>query len=400
MQFPADFLWGTATSAYQTEGYNTNSDWWYWEKGKYPKSKRKAFIGETSGMACDSYNRYEEDFNFAKNMNNNAIRFSIEWARIEPRKGEWDQTEVEHYKKVIKAAKERGLKTFVTLHHFTKPIWFSKLGGWLNPFAPKWFANYAKKCAEEYSDYIDFFITLNEPQVYSLQAYWRATWTPKIKCKLFALISQLTQIKAHKKAYTAIKFVDNSAKVGLSKHIVRYERVTNDRGKASICTKLVCKVLHYLTTNFFLDPIKKHLDFIGLNYYFTAWMKNFKEKNPEMESSDLGWILYPEGLKHILLNLKKYNLPIYITEHGLADAWDQKRQWYINESLKFVYEAMESGVDVRGYLHWSLIDNFEWHIGFWPKFGLIEIDREHNLTRKPRPSFYMYSQICRTGKVE
>jgi beta-glucosidase/6-phospho-beta-glucosidase/beta-galactosidase len=197
-----------------------------------------------------------------------------------------------------------------------------------------------------------------------------------------------------------MKAVNQDIKVGIAKNIVWYETWKNEKGKSNILSKVMRNIIKYLTGTFFLRPIRKHLDFIGVNYYFTAWIKNFKENNPHDNVNDLGWTLHAPGIKPALLSLKKYKLPIYITEHGLADAWDQKRPGYIKESLAYIYEAMQEGADVKGYLHWSLIDNFEWHIGFWPKFGLIEIDRDHNLARRPRPSYYMYSQICKTGTVE
>jgi beta-glucosidase len=399
MQFPKDFLWGTATAAHQIEGNNTNSDWWHWEKEQFAYNKNKKRPEEDSDTACDSYNRYEEDFELARQMNNNAIRISIEWSRIEPKQGEWDQREIAHYKKVLHVAREKGLKPFVTLQHFTKPLWFAKKGGWLNPFITKYFPRYVKKCAEELGELAEAFITINEPQVYVMQSYLKGVWPPQKKNRVYSFISQMNLMNAHRKAYRAIKSVNKTYKVGIAKNIVWYEAKPSATGRTSLVDRLTARFMNYIGDEFFLLPIKSHLDFIGLNYYFSAWMHNFRENNLNDEMSDMGWWLRPSGIKNVLLDLRKHKLPIYITEHGLADAWDIKRQNYIKESLGYIHEAIQGGANVKGYFHWSLIDNFEWHVGFWPKFGLIEIDRKNNLQRKPRPSYYMYAEICKTGIV-
>ena len=216
MQFHHDFIWGTAMSAHQTEGNNTNSDWWQWEhSGTAPM--------EPSNEACDSYNRYEEDFELCKNLNNNAVRISVEWARLEPKEGIFDQGAFDHYKKVLKAAKDRGLKTFVTLHHFTNPVWFSKKGGWLNLKSSYYFARYANKCAKELKDVIDVFLTINEPQVYAYETCVVAQWPPCYKNILFNLVMQLNFIRAHNQAYKNIKKVTNTP-VGIVKNIPWFNR--------------------------------------------------------------------------------------------------------------------------------------------------------------------------------
>ncbi len=391
-QFPKDFLWGTATSAYQIEGNNKKSDWWAWEhrnknKGKWPL--------EPSLLACDSYRRFEEDFDLAVELNNNAIRIGLEWARLEPEPGKFDQKELAHYKKVLQAAKDRGLKTFVTLHHFTNPVWIADMGGWVNPKVTNHFAKYTKKCAEEFRDMIDFYITVNEPQVYSLLAFLLARWVPQSHNPFKVLLVQKNMRRAHQKAYLAIKEVANYP-VGLVKNIAWYEPSSSSKNPLD---KVASGILRFLNNDFFLKPIKDELDFLGLNYYFSNKLKNLRIQNPNDKISDLGWWLETKGIKKVLLDLKRYQIPIYITENGLADAQDKYRTWYLRGILKSCAQARDKGVDLKGYFHWSLIDNYEWAEGYRPRFGLVEIDRENNLQRKPRPSFYEYAKICKSGTI-
>jgi beta-glucosidase len=396
-KFPHGFLWGTATSAHQTEGNNKNSDWWRWEKTKYPSSKISTteyqYPLEESGIACDSYNRYEEDFDLSVKLNNNAIRISIEWARIEPEEGKFNEKEIEHYKKVLIAARNRKLKTFVTLHHFTNPLWFAEKKSWLNIKAPYYFSRYANRCALEFGKLVDVFFTINEPQVYISQSFFKGQWYPCKKNYIYSLLGQINMMRAHIWAYKAIKSVNSKYTVGLVKHIVWYNPVSK------IWDRIFCKILDFLVCDFFLIPISRHLDVLGVNFYFSTFINNLKTSNLDDRNSDLNWWIWPKGLEKVLLWLKKYNRPIYVTENGLADAKDKNRKDFIRDMLISVNKAIKEGSDVKGYFHWSLIDNYEWHHGFWPRFGLVEIDRVNSLERKPRPSFYYYSDICKENKV-
>lgn len=397
LKFPDGFLWGAATSAHQIEGNNKNSDWWEWEYSKDYKTNEREYPLEPSGIACDSYNRYEEDFDLCLGMNNNATRFSVEWARIEPEEGKFDKDEIEHYRKVIKAAKDRGLKTFVTLHHFTNPLWFSKKGGWVNLDAPRLFARYSKKCAEEFGDLIDVYLTINEPQVLVLQGYLNGTWPPNKTNPWLSFVSQLNLLRCHRAAYNAIKSVDRNYSVGIVKQIAWYDSHTH---KFHWIDKIACKILYWLNNEFYLTPIKNKIDVLGVNYYFTTRIKHLKGNNPNDRTSDLNWWINPVGLEKVLLTLKKYNVPIYITENGLADSKDFLRRNFIRDMLVSVHRAIEKGVKVKGYFHWSLLDNYEWHHGFWPRFGLVRIDREDNQNRSLRPSAYYYGTICKDNAVD
>jgi beta-glucosidase len=389
--FPTEFLWGTATAAHQIEGNNTNSDWWQWELDRHKK-----FLGpqDQSQQACDSYNRYAEDFDLCKQMNNNAVRFSIEWARIEPQEGVFDQTAIEHYKKMLEAAKKRGLKTFVTLHHFTNPMWFAKKGGWANKDAPKYFQNYVRVCANEFSSLVDTFITVNEPQVLISIAYIAGLWPPQKRNLLKAIKVRNNFIQTHKLAYAEIKKVSNTP-VGFASQILWFEKTNN----WNFVAMLIKKVLFKLNADYFLQPLKEHMDFIGLNYYITFKLRHIIFRPKKTECSDIGWWIHPEGMRNILNYLKKYNLPIYITENGLSDSADEKRINFIQRHLVEIWQAIQDGIDIRGYFHWTLMDNYEWHQGYIPKFGLFAVDRENNLTRVPRPSVAFYSEICKDNAV-
>jgi len=396
IKFPKNFLWGAGTSSHQVEGGNVN-DWSKWEKGnaeglakksetywqpwqkeKFPEMlQSRNYI---SGRACDHYHRFKEDFDIAKELNHNAHRFSIEWSRIEPKEGFIDEKEIEHYRQVLIALKERNIEPFVTLYHWTLPNWLAEKGGWLNPKTPYYFDRYVKIISENLFDYVNFWITLNEPSLYASNSYLKGNWPPEKKSifKYFRVVNSL--VKAHKLAYRALHLIDLECKVGIAKNNIYFENIP---------------FINYFWNKYFLNKIKNEQDFIGLNHYFHQTL--FGNKNESV--SDMGWGIYPEGIYRVLKELKKYNKPIYITENGLADKDDQKREKFIKDYLIWIYKEIEEGVDVRGYLHWSLLDNFEWDKGFWPRFGLVEVDFK-TFERKIRPSAYKYAKICKDNKID
>ena len=370
LKFPEGFLWGAATSAHQVEGGNFNS-WSKWEKSQ------KKYI---SGKACDHYNRFKQDFDLAKSLNHNAHRFSIEWSRIEPVEGKINQGAIEHYREVLIALKERGIEPFVTLYHWPLPQWLAEKGGWLHPKAPYYFDRYVKIISENLFDYVNFWITINEPNVYASNSYLKGNWPPQKK-NVFKYLKVLKNLaEAHKLAYRSLHLIDLECQVGIAKNNIYFERIP---------------FISYFWNKYFLNKIKNYQDFIGLNYYFHSRL--FGNKNESV--TDMGWEIYPKGIYYVLKKLKKYNKPIYITENGLADAKDDKREDFIKDHLFWIHKAIKEGVDVRGYFYWSLLDNFEWSDGFWPKFGLIEVDYK-TLERKIRPSAYKYAEICKNNKLD
>jgi len=411
LKFPENFYWGTSISSHQTEGNNKNN-WSEWEKSekriKELKKQGKNPDNFISGLACNHYHLYEQDFDLVKELNNNALRFSIEWSRIEPRRGIFNQKEINHYKEVLLALKQRNIEPFVTIWHFTTPIWFEKLKGWNNKKAPEYFSFYVKKIVEEFGSLVNFWITINEPLIYAFLSYHQGIWPPQEKnlIKTIKVIRNL--IKAHKLAYKIIKRTSfdlkkHPAAIGIAKNNVYFEAYKNK--PINIILK---KLSDYFWNKYFLNKIKNHLDFIGLNYYAHnrikfSWEKpnewwKWWNKNENKNISDIGWEIYPKGIYYVLLQLKKYNKPIYITENGIADRKDEKRSKFIVNHLKWIHKAIKDSTDVRGYFYWSLMDNFEWALGFYPRFGLYKVDYRTQ-KRTPRPSSKIYAEICKENSV-
>lgn len=376
---------GAASSAHQVEGEDKNSDWWmYEEMGRLPKS----------GLACDHYNRFEQDFDLAKQVGLNAMRISVEWSRIEPEEGKWSVTGLEHYKKVLKKLKDLNFARMVTLHHFTLPRWLAEKGGMETKEGIAAFARFAWFLAQNLKGEVDFWITVNEPEVYAAMGYRFGTWPPfqKSTRKFLKAIGNL--IKAHKAAFHAIKQVDLEALVGIAKNSAFLEP---DRDK--FLDRLIVRVGDYFGNHYFLRRIRKHLDFIGLNYYFYErlqfdWKKGFKRVNENIDvpRSDMGWRTNPSGIYYLLRDLRRYRKPIFVTENGIANAADNMRRRFISEHLYWVKKAIDFGADVRGYFYWSLTDTYEWHDGFNPKFGLIEVNLETQ-ERKIRESAGVFKEI-------
>jgi beta-glucosidase len=382
LNLPPNFLLGAATSAHQVEGNNMNSDWWAAEKaGKVP----------FSGIACDHYNRYEEDFKIAKEIGLNAFRISIEWARIEPVENQWDRVAIEHYLKVLRKMKECGLTRMVTLHHFTLPQWLAEKGGFESKAGIGAFGRFAWFVARNLGEEVDIWCTVNEPEVYSAQGYFKGEWPP-FKKSIFKTIKVYQNMtKAHLAAYNSVKEVLPDAQVGIVKNNVYYEPAGN------FLDKLACRIANYFGNQWFLNKIYKCTDFIGLNYYFTRVIKMGLTgpkilNSDERPKSDMGWQTFPEGIYHVLMGLQKYQKPIYITENGIANARDDMRKDFIRQHLQWALKAQSEGVDLRGYFYWSLIDNYEWSHGYRPRFGLVEMDYG-SLERKTRPSADVFKEL-------
>jgi beta-glucosidase len=400
-KFPDGFLWGAATSSHQVEG-GTKNDWSAWEK-----VPGHVLDNTTAEVACDHYRRYEEDFDLAKSLGQNAHRLSLEWSRIEPEEGKWDMDAVVHYRRVLEALRARGMKVMLTLWHFTLPQWFAAKGGWESGEALRDFERYADFAAKEFGDLVDNWITINEPMVYLVQSYGSGAWPPG-KRNPFSNVHVFGKLcLGHRKAYHAIhrvmKLQGKTAMVGIAQNVITFEPYRKQSLVDNIFVWFADKAFN---RQFFIWTKGCH-DFIGINYYFHYRIKYvptniaqfFYEVHTEnRETSDLGWEINTQGIFEAIISMSRFKLPIIITEHGVANADDGKRPRIIVAAIKEVYHAIKSGVDVRGYFHWSLIDNFEWEKGFSGRFGLIAIDY-HTLKRTPRRSAYVYEEICRENGV-
>lgn len=412
-QFPKGFLWGAATSAHQVEGGLCN-DWTEWEKRnaeRLAKEAEKRFghlpawkdvstqaqdpKNYISGRACDHYNRYEEDFDIAQSLGHTAHRFSIEWSRIEPEEGKFDEKEIEHYRKVIQALRARGMEPFVTLWHWTQPVWISDIGGWENKKTVGYFLRFIEKVAREFKNDAIYFIVLNEPNIYTAFGFVKGTHPPGVRNIWTAKNVYLNLRTAQKKAYDIIHREHPDAHVGIASSFMFF-----DAKNGFILNRALKNIVNYLWNFWFLGAIKDQLDFIGCNYYSRHLIGIGKTTRTTRERSDLGWEIFPQGIYHILGYLKEYGMPIYITENGIADAHDAMRKNFIAEHLFWTHKAIREGADVRGYFHWSLLDNFEFPEvrGFWPRFGLVEIDFTMQ-ARKVRESALAYAEICRRNSL-
>ncbi|MBI1833399.1 MAG: glycoside hydrolase family 1 protein [Candidatus Andersenbacteria bacterium] len=392
MSLPSQFLIGAATSSHQVEGNNIYNDWWEWEQSRPD-------IGN-SGRATDHWNKYKEDFALAKQLGHTAHRFSIEWSRIEPKPGAFNRKAIEHYREVLEELRRLNIKSFVTLHHFTNPVWLAKKGGWENGYAVDRFEKYVRYVAQHLGHLVDFWVTINEPMVYASQSYWRADWPPQKRTLRGMLRVIRNMAYGHMIAYRVLHSITPDTPVGLAKHLIAYL----PEHRRQLDDQIMAGLEDWWFNHRFFSLTGNTHDFIGVNYYFTTKLRvklfppRFMKVPWEGAVSDINWPIRPEGLTHVLLHMKKYNLPIYITENGLADASDSKRSEFIRSHIKAVKKAMQQGVNVRGYLHWSLLDNFEWADGFKPRFGLIAVDYK-TLERKIRPSAYVLKAFADSANI-
>jgi beta-glucosidase len=393
------FLWGAATSAHQIEGGNDRNDWWDWEQ--IPGKIRD---GARSGAACLGWERYEEDLDLLRAIGLNAYRFSLEWSRIEPEPGRYDEAAIAHYRAVLEACRARGITPMVTLHHFTNPRWFAARGGWeerknLDPFE-----RFARLAGERYGDLVDWWVTVNEPEVYGFYGYASGIWPPGVSDRSRALQVIANLLEAHALASRALRETDRTdadgdgraAWIGASKHWVLLDPKRPwwplDRLAASaqhqVFNEAVVRALAGGPIDLRIPGAKPATrdpgvmggssDYLGINYY-TRWLVTLTGKDPRSPRpgapvNDLGWEVYPEGIERVLLETSRFGLPLVVTENGIADAADRMRPGFIRTTLAALDRVGGQGADVRGYLHWSLYDNFEWSDGHEGRFGLYAVD--------------------------
>ncbi|MCD5381293.1 MAG: family 1 glycosylhydrolase [Candidatus Pacebacteria bacterium] len=404
MKFPDGFYWGAATASYQVEGGIENTDW---------AEAARAERVPVCGRACDHYNRYEQDFDIAKDMGHTAHRFSVEWARIEPEEGKFNQEAIRHYREVLQSLKDRNIIPFVTIWHFTLPLWFSQSGSFERKDSPEIFARYAAFVVQELGDMCTHFSTMNEPNVYGSNGWLRGSWPPFKRFRLtdsvsitnsgkvfeskaskglkpvftyFRVMKNLA--KAHNTAYKAIKRVSPETEISVVKHVIVFDANWNPFNKVKAA------FANYVWTGIFMNRTHKFCDSVGLNYYFYT---QFGDKR-EWRKTDMDWNFAPSHIYDALMMLTKYKKPLFVSEAGLADADDSGRAEYIKDQVAATWQAIQDGADVRGHMYWSLLDNYEWALGFEKRFGLIEVNYD-TLERTVRPSASVYKEICTQNAV-
>lgn len=400
LTFPTGFLWGASTAAHQVEGGNANNDWWAWEH--LPGRTKR---GEVSGDACDHFHRYRADFDLLHALGHTAHRFSLEWSRIEPRPSQLDPTAIEHYREVLLALRERGMEPFVTLHHFTNPRWFAAAGGWLRGDAPAIFARFSARMAAEYRHLVRYWITINEPTVFAYHGFVLGERPPGLHSPVAGLRVLRQMLRAHRLAYRAIKAIAPEAQVG-----VAHQRTVLDPHRPHhLGDQAVARLRLWLMDEAYTTLYARHEDFAGVNYYargitrfsVRAAARLFGDEVPAAAPAllnSMGWEIYPDGLRRVLLRARRGRRPIFITENGVPDHHDELRPRFLVEHLRAVHQAIQAGAPVAGYLHWTSMDNFEWTDGFAPRFGLIAVDRATQ-TRHPKPSAYLFRDVIQANAI-
>ncbi len=427
LRFPPDFLWGTATAAHQVEGGNANNDWWDWEQ-----IPGKIESGDTSRVACDWWKgkRYREDFALAQSLNLNAHRLSVEWSRLEPREGEFSADAFTFYRRVLTELRERGMTPLVTLHHFTNPRWLAVKGAWETPAVIPLFERYAEKAVRELGDLADFWITINEPTVYTFISYINGAWPPGKRDFVLAMRVGENMLRAHVAAYRAIHAAQPRARVGIAHAITPLEPANPQ----SALNRALANLLHRIYNHRLLDALddgrlrtflapakdipeaKGAQDFIGLNYYFSRRMAvdlrmPFQLCGRQLPAQPWGvayddellqWVgkgdINPEGFAETIESCARFGRPIYVTENGICDRDDELRPRYLIQHLAALHRAIQTGADVRGYFYWTLTDNFEWAEGYGLRFGLIHNDFATQ-KRTLKPSAHLYARIARENAM-
>ena len=421
-RLPDGFLLGCATAAHQVEG-GIDNDWSRWV-ADHPEAING---GGDAVVAIDHYRRYREDLAQLGSMHHNAHRFSIEWARVEPEPGHFDQDALAHYVDVARTCRRSGMEPVVTLQHFTLPLWLTDTGGFAAPEAAAHFARYAAACVESLGDLVTWWLTVNEPTVVAVLGHLEGSWPPGERSlrRTFAALRGL--VRMHAAGALAITAV--SARHGRTAEvsIAHHERRFMPRDPSSRVDRGVAKLPDFLFNRWFLRSciagrvlgpvghgervpgLAGSLTYLGLNHYTNeavsldlgapGMLFARHEAVPGLPLSSVGWAIDAGALRRAITDLaEEFQLPIVITENGVADDNDELRPAFLRDHLGAVVDAIEDGADVRGYLYWTAWDNFEWAEGYTKRFGLFSVDRETQ-ERIPKPSAQLFAEICRTHEV-
>jgi beta-glucosidase len=424
--FPAGFRWGAATSAHQVEGDNRHNDWWRFEQRTV-----KIRHGDVSGAACRHWDFFERDFDLAAGDGHTMHRLSLEWSRIEPERDHVDREAVAHYHAVLRALRARRVEPCVTLHHFTNPVWIADRGGWESRETIDRFDAFVRFCAREFGGEVDWWCTVNEPEVYAFRAYSEGLWPPCDRDDSAALCVMANLLEAHGRAYRILHEEDRAdadgdglaARVGFAKHLVtleparawfpldalrtRFEDAVFNQAvlRAAVGGEIHLSIPGARAVRRHPEGLERSLDWIGVNYY-TRWKVRIFAPDPHVARrgaplTDLGWEIHPRGFEEALVHAHAVTgVPVLVTENGFADARDAFRPRALVEHLLHLGRAIDRGADVIGYLHWSLLDNFEWADGYHGRFGLYRVDFDQ--PDKPRHrtrSAELFARVARANAV-
>jgi beta-glucosidase len=411
--FPRGFLWGTATAAYQVEGNNPNSNWWAWEQ-----APGRIALGGKSGLACDWWNgRWREDFQRAAEGAQNAHRMSIEWSRIQPTPDRWDAAALDRYLEMVRGLAALNITPLITLHHYSDPQWFVDKGGWENESAAEYFEKYVRKVVQALKDYVSLWCTFNEPNGYATLGFIQGLFPPGKKDFNLGFKVMVNMVRAHAAAYHTIHQLQPHARVGMA----HYYRSLQPARSWFPLDRLVTSLLMGLNQVFAaaandgvvrlvsrrkqVHEAKSTQDFLGIDYYTRDYVSFDLHQYKELfgrrsfregaELSSTGFLANePLGMYEALKWGLKYNLPIIITENGIDDGDDRVRPRFLLEHVHQVWRAVNFNWPIKGYFHWTLVDNFEWERGWTQRFGLWELDVATQARHK-RPSANLYAEICR-----
>lgn len=387
--FPQGFLWGAASAAHQVEGGNWNNDWWEFEH------RPDTPCAVPSGDCCDHFWRYPDDIRMLADLGFGAYRFSIEWSRIEPEDGEFSKAALEHYRRMIACCRENDLVPVVTFHHFSSPRWLAARGGWTNPAVVDSFARFCDRAVAHLGDLVGIACTINEPNIVSLMGYLVGVFPPgRNDLAEFATVNEHLKA-AHRKSYDVIKGGPGDFPVGQCIAL-------GDWWAPEGAEEKMAEVRH-MHEGQHLEACRGD-DFVGVQAYSRArigpdGMPLPPEEGVEVVTS-MGYEFWPQSLEVAIRHAADVaQVPVIVTENGLGHDDDGRRVAYVTDALRGLVRCLDDGVDVRGYFYWSLTDNFEWALGYGPRFGLVEIDWETQ-QRTPKPSARWLGEVARTNHLE
>ncbi len=398
--FPEDFLFGSSTAAHQVEGGNDGNDWWDWEL-----ADGGSHVHEPSGIAIDQWTRYRQDFELLAGLGHRSHRMSIEWSRLEPEPGTFDDLAFEHYADVLDTLAGRGMTPFVTMYHFTLPRWFAAKGGWLADDAVDRYAAFVGEAARRLgAERLPFVCTVNEPQIIPMEGYLLGEFPPGHQdLGEFQRVNRVLA-DAHRAATAALHAVSPDIKAGTCLQLMSFQPADpDDDGDRELAASM-----HREMNEMHVDDLRAGGDvgdWVGVQYYTRVLLDSHSERlmRPPPEGAEttlMGWEVYPEGLRMALDHAATVGLPMYITENGIATSDDTQRVRYLESHLRVVADAVADGLDVRGYTYWSAFDNFEWAKGYPPTFGMVRIDRDNDLARVVLPSALAFQRVIETGRVD